>query len=80
MVDMSDVELEVPVRRKVTDPVSPMPTGFLLIACRTLFTAPSLLVSNVVTTRRILDGPGSWSGLRSTSRLWTLLGNRSTRR
>lgn len=69
IVDMSGRELEVPVRRNVTDPVSPMPTGFLLIACRTLFTAPRLLVSNVVTTRRILVGLGRWSGLRSTTRV-----------
>lgn len=72
-------ELLVPVPRNVTDPVSPMPTGLDLMARPTLLNAPSLLVANVRTSDRILLGPGSPLTLRSTSRLWTLLGSRESR-
>lgn len=79
LVPMSSLDLVLPVRRNVSDPVSPTPTGFRLMVRRTLFTAPSLLVANVRTTDPILLGPGSASGLRSTSRLCMVLGTPESR-
>lgn len=79
LVSISALDFLLPVRRNVNDPVSPMPTGFLLATRRTLLKAPSLFVANVRTTDSILVGPGSPSILRPTNRLCNLLGTPENR-